>query len=291
MLLQDFRETARPQREWVDGRGLLLISGHFLSGVGAGGWVFSGAVGFLPGEVASLVLVALSGLAHLLFLGHPERFWRMLRVQSSWVSRGFLGITLFLLAAVAYLARTLAGDRAGDPVAQILWGLSLVGASVIMLYKGNVYAVCRAIPFWNSSLLPVLYVAYALRGGTALLLLFLPWYELGMDQGLLEILELWIGLSVGVCVLFYLTIMANASVGAHRSVEDLLRGRVAAAFYLGVVGVGFLIPVVIGLWNVVTPVSLGMLALVGATSLVGDFYVKFAIAKAGRYVPHVHPAR
>ena len=53
-------------------------------------------------------------------------------------------------------------------------GLSLAGAAVIMLYKGNVYAVCRAIPFWNSSLLPVLYVAYALRGGTALLLLFLP---------------------------------------------------------------------------------------------------------------------
>lgn len=291
VLLQDFQETARPQREWVDRRGLLLISGHFLSGVGAGGWVFSSAAGFFPGEVASIVLVALSGLAHLLFLGRPERFWRMVRVQSSWVSRGFLGMTLFLLAAIAYLALALAGGPAGEMAARILWGVSLLGAFVIMLYKGNVYAVCRAIPFWNSPLLPVLYIAYALRGGTALLLLFLPWYELRMDQGLLEILELWIGLSVGVCVLFYVTIMANSSVGARRSVEDLLRGRVAAAFYLGVVAVGVLIPVVIGLWNAVTPVSLGMLAVVGAASLIGDFYVKFAIAKAGRYLPHLHPAR
>jgi len=66
---------------------------------------------------------------------------------------------------------------------------------------------------------------------------------------------------------------------------------VAAAFYGGVIAVGFVIPVAIGLLNAVTPVSLGALAVVGAASLVGDFYVKYAIAKAGRYLPHVHGAR
>ena len=291
VLLQDFQETSRPQREWIDGRGVLLISGHFLSGVGAGGWVFSSVFGFVPGEIASVVLVALAGLAHLAFLGRPARFWRMLRVRSSWVSRGFLGMNLFLETALAYLALTPAAGPDRGVLKDIVWGLSLAGAAIIMLYKGNVYAVCRAIPFWNSSLLPVLYVTYALRGGVALLLLFLPWQGSAIDQRLLEILELWIGLSAGVCILFYLTIMANASVGARRSVEDLLRGRVAAAFYVGVVLVGFVIPVLLGLWNVVTPVSLGLLALVGATSLVGDFYVKYAIAKAGRYLPHVYAPR
>ncbi len=291
MLLQDFQETTRPQREWVDGRGLLLITGHFLSGVGAGGWVFASSVGHLPGEIASVILVGLAGLAHLFFLGRPARFWRMVRVRTSWVSRGFMGMSLFLVAALGYLAITLGGGGTATPLARALWGLSLAGAAVIMLYKGNVYAVCRAIPFWNSSLLPILYVAYALRGGTALLLLFLPWGGPGLSQGLLEILELWIGLSAGVCILFYLTIMANSSVGARRSVEDLLRGRAAAAFYGGVIAVGFAVPVVLGLWNALAPVSLWLLAVVGAASLVGDFYVKFAIAKAGRYLPHVHGAR
>jgi len=290
-LLDDFQETARPQREWVEGRGLLLIAGHFLSGVGAGGWVFASAFGYLPGEVASLGILVLSGLAHLLFLGRPGRFWRMVQVRTSWVGRGFLGLNLLLVSAVAYLAVTLASGRADTAAARILWGLSLLGAAVVMLYKGNVYAVCRAIPFWNSSLLPILYVAYALRGGVALLLLFLPWRSGGVDQGLLELLELWIGLSAGVCILFYLTIMASASVGARRSVEDLLRGRVAAAFYGGVVVFGLLIPLLVGLWNVVTPVSMGLLAVVGAASLVGDFYVKYAIAKAGRYLPHVVAGR
>jgi formate-dependent nitrite reductase membrane component NrfD len=151
--------------------------------------------------------------------------------------------------------------------------------------------VCRAIPFWNSSLLPILYAAYALRGGLALLLLFLPWNGPEAQLGLLGMLELWIGVSAAVCVLFYLTIMAGASPGARRSVEDLLRGRVAAAFYGGVVLAGFLIPIAIGVWNLFTPVSLGLLTLVGAASLVGDFYVKFSIAKAGRYLSHVVQAR
>ncbi|MFQ5848017.1 MAG: NrfD/PsrC family molybdoenzyme membrane anchor subunit [Candidatus Methylomirabilales bacterium] len=291
VLLQDFQETARPQREWVDRRGILLISGHFLSGVGAGGWVFSSILDFLPGEVASICLVALSGLAHLLFLGRPKRFWRMVRVQSSWVSRGFMGMTLFLLAATAYLVLTLSGDGALGMPGRILWILSLIGAGVIMLYKGNVYAVCRAIPFWNSPLLPVLYVAYAIRGGVALLMLFLPWDGVRVHLGLLEILELWVGVSVGMCILFYLTIMAGSSLDGRRSVDDLLRGRVATFFYVGVVLAGFVVPVVIGVWNVITPVSLGMLALVGAFSLVGDFYVKLSIAKAGRYIPPVALAR
>src|SRR3972149_1132096 len=238
-LLDALQETARPQREWVDGRGLLLIAGHFLSGVGAGGWAFSSALGFLPGELTSLVVVGLSGLAHLLFLGHPERFWRMVRVRTSWVGRGFLGLNVLLASAIAYLALTLAAGAADTR-----------------------------------------------RGGVALLLLFLPWRGAGVDQRLLELLELWIGLSAGVCILFYLTIMASASVGAPRSVEDLLRGRVAAAFYGGVVVFGLLIPLLVGLWNVVTPVSMGLLAVVGAASLVGDFYVKYAIAKAGGYPPH-----
>lgn len=286
VLLDDFQETARPQREWIAGRGIFLIIGHFLSGVGAGGWVFSSFFGFPPGEIASVVIIALSGLAHLAFLGHPERFWRMIRVQSSWVSRGFVGMSVFLVTAGAYLALGLDYGSA-SVLAKVLWGLSVAAAAIVMIYKGNVYAVCRAIPIWNSPMLPVLYVAYALHSGAALLLVLSPWTEFSSGKPLMEVLELWIGLSVAVCILFYVTIMAKASVGARYSVEDLLMGRVAVGFYGGVVFFGLVIPIVIGFWNVVTPVSIGLLALVGASSLVGDFYIKYCVAKSGRYLPHV----
>ncbi len=37
----DLRSEYRPQREWVDGRGLLIVIAHFFSGIGAGAWLFS----------------------------------------------------------------------------------------------------------------------------------------------------------------------------------------------------------------------------------------------------------
>jgi len=40
-LIADLGATFRPQRAWVEGRGLFLIAGHFLSSVAAGGWLFA----------------------------------------------------------------------------------------------------------------------------------------------------------------------------------------------------------------------------------------------------------
>ena len=48
-LLADLGTTFRPQRQWVEGRGVWLIVGHFLSSVSAGTWVFSLWLGYRPG--------------------------------------------------------------------------------------------------------------------------------------------------------------------------------------------------------------------------------------------------
>jgi len=38
--LQDLTLPYRPQREWIEGRGLLVVIAHFFSGVAAGVWLF-----------------------------------------------------------------------------------------------------------------------------------------------------------------------------------------------------------------------------------------------------------
>jgi hypothetical protein len=68
---------------------VLLILGHFLSGVGAGTWLFSLWLGYRPGLVLAVGAMAAAALAHLFFLGHPERFWRMFHARTSWIARGF----------------------------------------------------------------------------------------------------------------------------------------------------------------------------------------------------------
>ena len=166
--LTDLNLTYRPQREWIEGRGLLVVVAHFFSGVGAGAWLFSVALDYDAGLVASIAIITgLAGGAHLAFLGQPQRFWRMaMRPHSSWVSRGLWGLAIFLAGAIPYAVPSVR-DSAFGPVAL---GVSLVGTAAVLIYNGFVYAVSRAIPFWRLPLLPVLYTAYGLRGGAAAVL-------------------------------------------------------------------------------------------------------------------------
>jgi len=278
-VLADLSATFRPQRQWVEGRGVWLIVGHFLSGVGAGTWLCSLWIGWRPGLTLAIVAVGLSGLAHLRFLGRGARFWKMYRARSSWIARGFLGMNLFVPAAVLHVVAPTG-----------LWGsfwlaLATVGAVVLIVYKGNVYAASKGVPFWNSPVLPVLYATYAIRGGLALLLVSLPVVGRGADAHGVGFIELWIAVSAAVMLGFYLGVMRGTTLAAQRSVGELVRGRAAPAFYLGTVAVGLVVPILVGAAGVVGPVSEALLAMVGAASLIGDFFAKYAIAKAGIYVP------
>ena len=278
-LLADLGATFRPQRQWVEGRGIWLIVGHFLSGVGAGTWLFSLWLGYRPGLGLALAAVALSGLAHLAFLGRGARFWKMYRARTSWIARGFVGMTLFLPGAALYVLRP------GGALGGLGLVLATAGAVVLIVYKGNVYAASKGVPFWNSPVLPILYATYAIRGGLALLLVALPLGGRGLDAHGVGFLELWVAVSAAVMLGFYLGVMRSTNLAAQRSVAELVRGRAAPAFYLGTVGVGLVVPILVGAAGFAGPLSQVVMAAVGATSLAGDFFAKYAIAKAGVYVP------
>ncbi|MBI2203040.1 MAG: polysulfide reductase NrfD [Candidatus Rokubacteria bacterium] len=289
-LLTDLGATFRPQREWAEGPGLYLIAGHFLTGIGAGTWLFALLFDVVPGLVVAIAAVALGGLAHLKFLGRPARFWRMVRARHSWIARGFIGMNVFVAGAVlAALPRIAPGMpwTADGAAGRFFLAVSLVGMAILMVYKGNVYAASRGVPFWNSPVLPVLYIAYALRGGVAVLLVLFPFVATRASADFVALIELWTAVSAAVMVAFYLAVIRGAHVAARRSVAELVRGRLAPPFFLGTVGAGLVVPIVVGLAGLIYPLSLTILALVGALSLVGDFFAKLTIAKAGFYVPVV----
>ncbi len=286
-LSEDLKATLRPQREWVAGRGVFLLLGHFLSGAGAGTWMFSIYFGVTAGLVLSLVVVALGGVAHLLFLGRSRRAWRIIRqLHKSWISRGLLSMSLFLVCGTAYLLLERAGAASGA-LGGVFLVLSLVGMAGILLYKGFVYAVSRAIPFWNTPLLPALYIAYGVRGGAAILLVANALGVGGVELNSLEFIKLWVAVSSAVLVLIYLAGMSSSGVASRRSVSQLLglRGSASLAFYIGVMLLGLVVPIGIGLLSQYGNVSPWVLGLVGVSSLVGDFYVKYCVARAGIYLP------
>lgn len=287
-LIEDLKADFRPQREWIERRGLFLIVGHFLSGVAAGTWLFSSVLNFPAGLAVSFALALISALAHLAFLGRPERFWKMWRARNSWIARGFIGLTLFMIGALLYLPPIFFADKFWDS-ASLAGGtgyvFTMAGMIILLIYKGFVYASSKGVPFWSSPILPALYVAYALRGGVATVLMTALFYGRNLDGWDLGLVELWIAVSAAVMILFYLAVMSGANPVARRSVEELLGGRVAFSFYGGTLAIGLVVPIAIGLLSLTTPLGLGALAAVAAASVIGDFFVKYTIAKAGVYIP------
>ena len=287
-LPEDLQATFRVQREWVDKRGLLLVTAHFLSGVGAGAWLIGWLFNYTFGLALAAGVVALSGLVHLVFLGRPDRFWQMvLKPQTSWISRGLWSMSIFIPAAFLYFLptyfRNLPWSMASS-FGKAMLIASLIGMTGIFVYKGFVYTVSRAIPLWNSPLLPLVYIAYGIRGGVALTLVTLPFVNVVIDMGGLKIW--WVIASVLVLFLFSLEVgMANHNVAAAKSVHDLIRGPISPIFY-GMMIIGFLVPMVlVALSYFTTTLGLATLAAVGWMSLIGDFTYKYCINKVAAYIP------
>jgi formate-dependent nitrite reductase membrane component NrfD len=295
-LIQDLRRDFRPQREWGEGRGVFLVIGHFLVGVAAGAWLFGLAFAYTPGLVIAFLLAGAGGLAHLAFLGRPERFWHMARhVRTSWISRGFVGLALFLAGAALYLPPLLLAAWPWDQasaLAQAGWLLAGAGMVVLIGYMGFVYTASKGIPFWSSPLHPVLYVAYALRGGAAALLVAIALFGPPDAAAAGRLIGIWIIITALVMVLFVLEIygaLISGNPASRRSVRELLAGRLAAAFYGGTLVIGLIVPAML-VGTRLAPLSLGLLAIIGLCSTLGDFFMKYTSIRAGVYLPLLHRA-
>ena len=289
-LIQDLRRDFRPQREWGEGRGLFLVIGHFLVGVAAGAWLFGLIFNYTPGLIAGFILAGGGGIAHLAFLGRPERVLNMMyRVRTAWISRGFVGLALFLVGAALYLPPLMLTDWpwAADSVPGYLgWGMAACGMVVLIVYMGFVYEASKGIPFWNSPLHPVLYMAYALRGGIAAQLVTMALFD-APGAGATHLVTIWIAITAVVIVLFILEIQGALTGGnpaARQSVRDMLAGRMAVYFYVGTLLIGLVVPLVL-LSGHIAPLSVGVLAAIGLFSALGDFFMKYTTIRAGIYLP------
>ncbi len=292
-LIADLRSDYRPQREWGEGRGILMVIGHFLTGVAGGTWLMASIFGVPQGLFVAFAAGVLGGIVHLLFLGRPERAFNMVRhVRTSWVSRGFVGLGLFLMGGGLYLAiiTLLPPGGVWNLVAIVAQVIAAIGTVTIIGYMGFCYAASKAIPFWNSPLHPAIYIAFALRGGIAALLVVAVPSDATTGDSLLR---LWIGVTAIIVLLLLIEIygaMSRGNVAARWSARDMLAGRLAVLFYGGTLTLGLIVPLLLLLGTSAfrPPV---VMAFIGLASVAGDFFMKASIVKAGVYLPLVLPLR
>lgn len=289
-LIDDLRNDYRPQREWGEGKGMLMVIGHFLVGVAGGTWLMASIYGVTYGLIVAYVLGVLGGVVHLMFLGRPERVVKMMRhVRTSWISRGFVGLSLFLIGGGVYLATLLFSPEGGSALAMLAKVVAGVGTITIIGYMGFCYTASKAIPFWHSPLHPAIYIAFAIRGGIAGLLVIAA--ATGTQAGE-WLLQLWTGVTAVVVLFFAFEIqgaLSSGNIAAQWSVRDMLSGRLALSFYGGTLALGLIVPALL-LSASMNP-SPVVMALIGIASACGDFFMKLSTVRAGVYLPLLLPSR
>lgn len=279
-----------PQREWIEGRGVLLWLAFFFIELGAGLYFvsifFNNLWGMLFGWLMCLII---GGGTHLAFLGKPLRFWRaFLKPQTSWVSRGMIFIGVFAVAGAVHLA-----FRYWAPDANVLGLKILLGiiSLATVIYGGFVLSSVSALALWNNGLIPIMFVAVSLWGGAELLLGIM--LATGKDPGDVEVWVRVLLVSFALIFITYLWSVAASSVSGKRSVTRLLKGDLAPLFYIGVVLVGLIFPIVVVTRSFAVGVGGTPAALLVAAILcdvLGDLAMRYCILRGGLYTPMVHAA-
>ncbi len=268
------------QREWIERRGLLLLTAFYLGGVGGGLFLASLIIGWKAGIPIALGIVALGkGPAHLLYLGRPLRFWRAFRrPHSSWISRGIYFMLLFILLGTLYYIFY-------ENTA--LAALSGFFAFALVIYTGFALAASPGIPFWSNPLVPIIFAGAAITSGAALAEAA---HAINTETVITHVERLetmGLVMSTGMVVLIFTYLLGNymSTIAAKESVAYLAWGSMSFVFWVGVVLLGIVIPLAIIVPAYVGEVARGWLAVAGISELCGSYVLRYSLLKAGIYPP------
>ncbi len=282
----EFMTRYTPQREWIEGRGVLLWLAFFFIELGAGMLFVAALFNSLWGMfIGWLICIVLGGGFHLLYLGQPLRFYRaFLRPQTSWISRGMIFIALFIVLGAIHLALAY---WASSPLA-LLVILEIV-AFLVTIYGGFAMSYVNGIPLWNTALLPVLYVVAGFWGGAELALGVMLAGGIFSQTG--PELEGLIRMLLGAFILVvaaYLTSVRYSSKGGELSVREIVTGRWWPLFWgvVALLGVCFPLGVVVsGYLSGLEAIPIALLWLSIFFELLGDVTFRYLILRNGFYHP------
>ena len=277
-----------PQEEWIEGKGILLWLAFFFSEIGAGIYLVSIFLNFRPGWLMGwLVSLVLGGIIHLGFLGKPLRSWRMLlRPASSEISRGMWVVLLFaVMGFFQVLPVVVSGvPWSGDSSAlKVIMGILCI---LLITHGFSTMNVVRALPMWNSAMmLPLSLVSGIWVGSQTTELMLLIG---GHDITAAEVWARWSLFSYMGALLIFLWGCLHSSETTRMSIKSILTGSSSATFYVVVVAVGLIIPLIITLlvWGNASASVSGSLQFLRVTCvLIGDLAMRYNIMRGALYSP------
>ena len=243
----------------------------------------------VAGRIIAPVFLAI-GLVMLIFdaeagLHNPLRFVWLIANPGSVMTLGVYFICVFMpVALVSALLEVLK-----KPVPKWLTWIGVVAAFAVAAYTGFLLGVVKAYPLWNNAVLPILFVVSALSAGLAATSLV----GLILDRERFE--QMWlikkshVVLSVVEMVVLatMLVIVSAGSFEGAASVQELVAGQYAPAFWGGIVLLGLVAPFLIEGYpvfitkRVETSMTSMAVSIIGeAGVLVGGFLLRLLVVLA-----------
>jgi len=293
-------ETVNTQKAW----GGKIAAYLFLAGVGAGAYLVGFLVNlFYPDLVILLRIGVLLG-APLVIIGilfliwdlgkKPLAFLVFSQPKSSWIARGTIIITVFVILALVHIGMwiwpfTILEGVPGLHLA--LGSIAAIFALLTLIYTGMVLGAAKAIAFWDSMFLPGLFLISGISTGTMGLAFYLSVY--GLSAGLafeqplafLARYDAFIIIVEALIICFYLFRMYRLT-EATTSARTVVRGNLAVPFWGGVVAAALVVPFVFDVY--ITSLStagpaavLVLTAVAGIIGLFGGFMLRYIVVAGG----------
>jgi formate-dependent nitrite reductase membrane component NrfD len=275
-----------PAREWSEGKGALISVAMFLGGIAGGTYLVSLYFNNIWGMFIGWILGMGMGLFDMAHLKKPMRFWRIaLKANSSWISRGFIFVILFIGAAgLQLLLHLVTGNAASEPGASEMFFRVVAGilGFCVAIYSGFVVGFVGGIKFWSSGILPVLVTLGGLAGGSAILLV-IGAYDSSVSFSTVQNVARFLLVGYAIALFVHLWISTYSSQEANDSALLMLKGNMAGLFWTLTVIIGIIAPLVL---DFVAGVDSSALLIISAVLfLVGNLVMRYSVIKAGLYAP------
>jgi formate-dependent nitrite reductase membrane component NrfD len=306
MVTHEWMVKPMAQTEWISGKGMLVWLAEVFSALGSGLYLVSlffsesAAKTAWWGALFGWIMIVLFKLPlHLAYLGKPLRFWKTFPPfskawKTSWFARGivftmvfvvFGAIQLVLLYLIAY---DVVSGAAYDAVYAANWVFMILAGIFVVLtgiYAGFAMSYCKSVPFWNTGLLPIVFLLMGIADGLALIMgvgLVTGEDVIGPAESVTRIMLIINAL----LIVSYLVNANYQSTTAELSVKELIRGKLAWVFWLGIVGLGIVVPLVISIVSwFAGEATTGLLVFAIICHTIGAFSLKYGVLKVGIYRP------
>lgn len=167
----DPKANGQLQTEW----NWLIAVYLFLGGVGAGAYTIAALNSFMGeglelsttiGLWISWPALAIGSVALLADLGSPAKaVYAGMKPKTSWIARGFWIISIFMILSFIHTMLHVFGGASGTTLVKVLSVVTMVFAVGTMAYTGILLGASKGMPFWNSGIVPVVFVISAIVTG------------------------------------------------------------------------------------------------------------------------------